>query len=385
MENKHHSLGLKHDSEQKKSHKLSPSSAFDKYNKAREQYDAAKEKYENIKQQYHELKETVKKTKTSFKQATQQVRQLSQALQLPVNLKEVTNKFLKEELSDKVDWLKESSVEAIDSETNKFTRELLHQNDLEFAEVDGTNLEGYEKYALNLSDVSEDSLKDMLSDRLSSIEDYAENLADEADDMIDDANDKLEDQKDAEEDIEFNKEMKATADEVMEDSNMKPKVDPKAPAHEVKTLISDDKEININLSKGVKHGPMIIKNHNGHPEMEMEFAMDKLHGTSKYYFSNGKLERQIEFNEGKMHGLMQVFQEDGKPSMEIYYENGQMHGTSTMYNERGEIHITSNYVNGKLEGEMVVYSNGTPYLKRVYKNGVEIAQEFDAKAVPHIH
>lgn len=393
MENKHHLSSFKHNDDQQKNlrssqnklHKISPSSAFDKYNKAREQYSTAKKNYENIKQQYDEVKETVKKTKTSFKEAAQQARQLSKALQLPVDLKEVTNKSLKEELADKVDWIKESATEIINSETAKVTREFMHQNDLEFAEIDGTNLEDYEKYALNLTDFSEDSLKDMLGDRLSSIEDYAENLEDETEDMIDDADDQLEDKRDAEEDIEFHKEMQATADEVMESSDMKPKVDPKAPLQEVKTIISDNKEININLSKGLKHGPMIINGQNGHPEMEMEFSMDKLHGTSKYYFSNGKLERQVEFNEGKMHGLMQVFQEDGKPSMEIYYENGQMHGTSTMYNEHGEIHITSNYVNGKLEGEMVIYSNGTPYLKRVYKNGIEIAQEFDAKAVPHIH
>src|SRR3989338_2731416 len=100
----------------------------------------------------------------------------------------------------------------------------------------------------------------------------------------------------------------------------------------------------------------------------------------KYYFPNGKLERQIEFKEGKMHGLMQVFSEEGKPSMEIYYENGVMHGSSTMYNEHGEVHIISNYAHGKLEGDMVIFSNGKPYLKKTYKNGIAIGQKFDSKA-----
>jgi antitoxin component YwqK of YwqJK toxin-antitoxin module len=388
MENEDNALDSQHKYEQKSqklSHKFSPSAAFDKYKQTRDQYNAAKENYENIKDQYAQVKETVKKTKSSFKEAAQQVRQLSETLQLPVDLKEVSNKALKEELTDKIDWIKESSQEITTNKAEKITREFMHQSDLEFAEVDGTNIEDYEKYTLNLSDLNEDSLKDMLSDRLASLEMYAENLEDETEDMIDDANDQLEDQQDAAEDIEFHKEMKATADEVMEDSDMKPKIDPKAPLQEVKTIISENKEININISKGLKHGPMIIKGHGDHPEMEMEFAMDKLHGTSKYYFPNGKLERQIEFKEGKMHGAMQVFQEDGKPSMEIYYENGQMHGPSTMYNEHGEIHITSNYANGKLEGEMVIYSDGKPYLKRIYKNGLEIHQEFDQKAITHMH
>lgn len=390
MNNKENIDNTKNDTEQNNnSNEFKTTDVFKKYQQARQNYSSVTEKIQNIQENHEFAQETIKKNKTSFKENIQQVRQLAKELGIDVNLENLPNKQLKETLIEKVDWVKNPNQEFVKNTTISTARELAKNSDLNFAEIIGNNIDEYGAHFLNIANTSEDDLKEMLHERLDSIAMYEEQLNDEAENIIDNHNNKIENQQDKQENLAFHQEINDVTNEISAAFKEVPDSIPKekltAPLQEIKTITAENKEIVINLSKGLKHGPMTIKNHSGHAEMEMEFAKDKLHGISKYYFADGTLERQIEFQEGKMHGLMQVFSSEGKPSMEIYYENGVMHGSSTMYNEQGEVHITSNYKYGKLEGDMIIFSNGKPYLKKTYKNGIAIDQEFDSKAMPHVH
>lgn len=390
MNNKENIDNTKKDTEQNNnSNEFKTTDVFKKYQQARHSYNSTTEKLQNIQEHYECNQEAIKKNKTSFKENIQQVRQLAKALEIDVNLENLPNKQLKEALVEKVDWVQNPDQEFIKNTITSTVHELTKNSDLDFAEIVGNHVDEYGTHFLNVADTSADDLKEMMHERLASIAMYEEQLNDEAEDIIDKHNDTIENQQERQESLAFHQEINDAANETSAAFKEAPDSIPTekltAPLQEIKTITAENKEIIINLSKGLKHGPMTIKNQSNHPEMEMEFAKDKLHGSSKYYFADGKLERQIEFQEGKMHGLMQVFSAEGKPSMEIYYENGVMHGSSTMYNEQGEVHITSNYAHGKLEGDMIIFSNGKPYLKKTYKNGIAIDQEFDSKAMPHVH
>ena len=114
--------------------------------------------------------------------------------------------------------------------------------------------------------------------------------------------------------------------------------------------------------------------------MQAHYVKDKLDGPTTYYYPDGKIEREINFQEGEMHGLMRSFHEDGKTAMEIEYERGIMHGMSKIYDEFGNNQIFSTYKKGKLHGEMIVFSNGKPYLKKIYHEGRETHQQHDPEA-----
>jgi antitoxin component YwqK of YwqJK toxin-antitoxin module len=159
-----------------------------------------------------------------------------------------------------------------------------------------------------------------------------------------------------------------------------PKEDLKAPTHEVKIQKIGDKTIHAEFSRGLKQGLTSIKTKEGHYEMQAYYAKDKLDGPTTYYYPDGKIEREINFQQGKMHGLMKSFHEDGKTAMEIEYEHGAMHGMSKIYDEFGNNQIFSTYKKGKLHGEMIVFSNGKPYLKKVYNEGRETHQQHDPEA-----
>lgn len=159
-----------------------------------------------------------------------------------------------------------------------------------------------------------------------------------------------------------------------------PKEDLKAPAHEVKIQKIGDKTIHAEFSRGLKQGLTSIKTKEGHYEMQAYYAKDKLDGPTTYYYPDGKIEREINFQQGEMHGLMKSFHEDGKTAMEIEYEHGIMHGMSKIYDEFGKSQIFSTYKKGKLHGEMIVFSNGKPYLKKIYHEGSETHQQHDPEA-----
>lgn len=165
-----------------------------------------------------------------------------------------------------------------------------------------------------------------------------------------------------------------------DDDEDDPKEDPKAPEHEIKNQKLGSKILQTELSKGLKHGLTSVKTKEGHYEMQAHYIKDKLEGITTYYYPDGKTEREIHFKEGKMHGLMKAFHENGSPSMEVEYENGVMHGTTTIYDDFGQKQVISNYKEGKLHGDTIVFSNGKPYLKKTYKEGKEIHQEYDASA-----
>ena len=159
-----------------------------------------------------------------------------------------------------------------------------------------------------------------------------------------------------------------------------PKEDMTAPVHEVKIQKVGDKILHAEFSKGLKHGVTSIKTKEGQYEMQAHYVKDKLDGPTTYYYPDGKIEREINFQQGEMHGLMKSFHEDGKTAMEIEYERGIMHGMSKIYDEFGNNQIFSTYKKGKLHGEMIVFSNGKPYLKKIYHDGRETHQQHDPEA-----
>jgi len=153
-----------------------------------------------------------------------------------------------------------------------------------------------------------------------------------------------------------------------------PKEDPNAPDYEVKTQNLDDKTIKSEYSKGLKNGFTTITNKNNIIEMNANFSRNKLDGPTKYYYSDGKIEREVTFKQGKMHGIMTSFNTNGKKAMEVDYEDGQMHGVSKVYDESGLEQVISHYQKGKLHGEMTLFSNGKPYMKKMYDQGIEVPQ-----------
>ena len=165
-----------------------------------------------------------------------------------------------------------------------------------------------------------------------------------------------------------------------EDDEETPKEDITAPVHEVKIQKVGDKILHAEFSKGLKHGITSIKTKEGHYEMQAHYVKDKLDGPTTYYYPDGKIEREINFQQGEMHGLMKSFHEDGKTAMEIEYESGIMHGMSKIYDEFGNNQIFSTYKKGKLHGEMIIFSNGKPYLKKIYHEGRETHQQHDPEA-----
>jgi antitoxin component YwqK of YwqJK toxin-antitoxin module len=183
-----------------------------------------------------------------------------------------------------------------------------------------------------------------------------------------------ESQRDEEEDAHDDKE------EDPEDDEDTPKEDITAPVHEVKIQKVGDKILHAEFSKGLKHGVTSIKTKEGHYEMQAHYVKDKLDGPTTYYYPDGKIEREINFQQGEMHGLMKSFHEDGKTAMEIEYERGIMHGMSKIYDEFGNNQIFSTYKKGKLHGEMIIFSNGKPYLKKIYHEGRETHQQHDPEA-----
>jgi antitoxin component YwqK of YwqJK toxin-antitoxin module len=185
---------------------------------------------------------------------------------------------------------------------------------------------------------------------------------------------KEESQRDEEEDAHDDKK------EDSEDDEATPKEDITAPAHEIKIQKVGDKILHAEFSKGLKHGVTSIKTKEGNYEMQAHYVKDKLDGPTTYYYPDGKIEREINFQQGEMHGLMKSFHEDGKTAMEIEYEHGIMHGMSKIYDEFGNNQVFSTYKKGKLHGEMIVFSNGKPYLKKIYHEGRETHQQHDPEA-----
>lgn len=328
--------------------------------------------------------------KTSFKKAVHHAREISEKLgyEEELHLNETTNKNLHNILAEKIIAFSNEEINLNKDFNKKLSGKIAKSFNNSFAEKTGEDEEEYKEKYLNTYGMSNEDLSYLLSNAVEKIKSYEENLLEEQEDLQEQEMEQKEKEQDKIEAKLFFEEMRANTFEVQNANKPLnspiPKEDPDAPVHEVRTITSENKEIRINLSKGLKQGPMIIVGPNGSPEMEVEFNKDMLHGASKYYFASGKLERLIEFKNGQMHGVMQVFLEDGKLSMEMHYENGQMHGSSRTYNPEGELHIVSNYNHGQLDGEMVIYSHDKPYLKRIYKNGIQIHQEVNASVIKKI-
>lgn len=164
-----------------------------------------------------------------------------------------------------------------------------------------------------------------------------------------------------------------------EDPNEDPKAgdqlpveDPNAPDYELKTQNMDGKIITLEYSKGLKTGVTTIINNDGIVEMKANFTKNILDGQTQYYYPDGALQREMNFSQGNLDGLMTSFNAEGGKMMEVEYKQGLMDGKSISYDDQGQIHVISNYKQGVQDGEMTIFTNGQVYLKKIYKNGVEV-------------
>ncbi len=144
------------------------------------------------------------------------------------------------------------------------------------------------------------------------------------------------------------------------------------PAHEVKTVLVNEREIDITLEHGIKNGPMTIKKNDGKPEILFHFDQDVLQGEAIMYHENGVVSRRMNFAKGKIDGLLKSFHPNGQPAMEVQYKMGKIHGISKNFNQNGEITIQAQYKDGLQDGEMIIYSHGKPHITKYFKQGVEV-------------
>ncbi len=127
------------------------------------------------------------------------------------------------------------------------------------------------------------------------------------------------------------------------------------------------------FSDGRKNGLFKEFYHDGTTiKKETPYAMGKIDGVVKSYFTSGRVEFEKSYSNGVEHGMEKRYHHtDGHCTVECYYQNGKLNGKDVRYiTSRIDYIEIKNYKNGTLEGAYSrQFINKNPYEQGKYANG----------------
>lgn len=127
----------------------------------------------------------------------------------------------------------------------------------------------------------------------------------------------------------------------------------------------------VQYQKGKKNGCFIETDENGILRKKMEYANDKLEGTS-YVWSAGHLSQKNTYKKGELDGIQVACYDNGNNQEVSNYKNGLRDGVTTWYNHDGVKRMMITYKEGAFEGKQeTYYQSGGLKSSKMFKNNVE--------------